>query len=140
MTWKWINKSVKVILEKLSGAPSTLPLTSHNATRICISVGGMIDGTTPQLVCLLISHVPAVARVNNTIRIQGARAYTEHIARHAVAITVNVVQARTLQECVYMYKKQIIGKILYYSYGEACLKRYQPAACSLKFPNIKKAL
>lgn len=76
---------------KFSDAHSTLPLTSHNATGICISVGGMIDGTTAQLLCLLISHVPAVSRVKNTISIQRARAYAEHIASHAVTITVNVV-------------------------------------------------
>lgn len=72
-------------------------LTSYNTAWISITEGCMIDGSSAELLCFCIWEVPAVPWIQHTVSINGAWAYTEAIAWHAVSIIVYVVEARTLK-------------------------------------------
>lgn len=73
-------------------------LTSYNTAWISITEGCMIDGSSAELLCFCIWEVPAVPWIQHTVSINGAWAYTEAIAWHAVSIIVYVVEARTLKQ------------------------------------------
>lgn len=79
----------------------TRPLTVDSSSTVGVSVCGMVDSSLPQFPSLLLAHLIAIATVQHSIGIGGARPHTEHVMSETCAICVHIVQPRTLQDRTY---------------------------------------
>lgn len=68
---------------------------TNDTTRIRIPMGRMIDGTSAQLLRLLIRQIPLVTGVQNTERVHRSTADGEQLALGARSLRVDVVETGT---------------------------------------------
>jgi len=87
-----VRMSNAVKLHKHTGPKKEGMLTTASTTRVCITVSGMVDGAASELLCLLISHIPLVTVIEDTVSKGGTGTNREDVAVEASTVTVAIVK------------------------------------------------
>ena len=72
-------------------------IDAHHATGHGVTMRGVIDGATSQLVRFRVVELPFVLAVEHAVRVRRAAAHREDVVGHASAVVTDIVQARSLK-------------------------------------------